>query len=215
MVENSLYILAAYLIGSVPFGYIAGRINGIDLREHGSHNIGATNTVRVLGKRWGIPVFILDFLKGFVPLLLMKYHLGEDVTRFDASQMGWLVGMLFALVLGHTFTCFLRFRGGKGVATTAGCLAALSPTIGLCAVAAWVVCMILTRYVSLSSMVAGVAMLLSAAYLFWYRDGVCSVADMMVLGLLFLVFVLVVVKHRSNIVRLYRGTEPKAFSSKR
>lgn len=215
MAENILYILAAYLTGSIPFGYIAGRINGIDLREHGSHNIGATNTVRVLGKRWGIPVFMLDFLKGFVPLLLMKYHLGDDVTQFDAEQMGWLVGMLFALVLGHTFTCFLRFKGGKGVATTAGCLVALSPAIGLWAVVAWVGCMILTRYVSLSSMVAGVAMMLSAAYLFWYRDGVCSVADMMVLGLLFLVFVLVVVKHRTNIVRLCRGTEPKAFSSKK
>ncbi len=215
MVENILYILAAYLTGSIPFGYIAGRINGIDLREHGSHNIGATNTVRVLGKRWGIPVFMLDFLKGFVPLLLMKCHLGDDVTQFDAEQMGWLVGMLFALVLGHTFTCFLRFKGGKGVATTAGCLVALSPAIGLWAVVAWVGCMILTRYVSLSSMVAGVAMMLSAAYLFWYRDGVCSVADMMVLGLLFLVFVLVVVKHRTNIVRLCRGTEPKAFSSKK
>ena len=214
MVENCLYILAAYLIGSVPFGYIAGRINGIDLREHGSHNIGATNTVRVLGKRWGVPVFILDFLKGFVPLLLMKYHLGDDVTQFDAGQMGWLVGTLFALVLGHTFTCFLRFKGGKGVATTAGCLVALSPSIGMWAVLAWVVCMILTRYVSLSSMVAGVAMMLAAVWLFWYQDGVCSVADMMVLGLLFLVFVLVVVKHRSNIVRLCKGTEPRAFSSK-
>ncbi len=215
MVENCLYILAGYLIGSVPFGYVVGRINGIDLREHGSHNIGATNTVRVLGKRWGIPVFILDFLKGFVPLLLMKNHLGADVTQFDACQMGWLVAMLFALVLGHTFTCFLRFKGGKGVATTGGCLVALSPMIGLWATLGWIGCMVLTRYVSLSSMVAGVAMMASAAYIFWYQDGVCSVADMMVLGLLFLVFVLVVVKHRSNIVRLCKGTEPKAFSSKK
>lgn len=214
MIENSIYILAAYLTGSIPFGYIAGRLNGIDLRDHGSHNIGATNTVRVLGKRWGIPVFILDFLKGFVPLLMMKYHLGDDVTQFDAAQMGWLMGMLFALVLGHTFTCFLRFKGGKGVATTAGCLVALSPMIGLWAVVAWVTCMVLTRYVSLSSMVSGVAMMLSAGYMFWYQDGVCSVADMMVLGLLFLVFVLVVVKHRANIVRLCNGTEPKAFSKK-
>lgn len=215
MIENCIYVLAAYLIGSIPFGYIAGRINGIDLREHGSHNIGATNTVRVLGKRWGIPVFILDFLKGFGPLLFMKYHLGDDVTQFDAGQMGWLLGVMFALVLGHTFTCFLRFRGGKGVATTAGCLVALSPLIGLWSVLAWVVCMILTRYVSLSSMMAGVVMMASAAYLFWYKDSVCSVADMMVLGLLLLIFILVVVKHRSNIVRLCKGTEPKAFSSKK
>lgn len=215
MAENVIYVLAAYLIGSVPFGYLAGRLNGIDLREHGSCNIGATNTVRVLGKKWGIPVFILDFLKGFGPLLYMRCHLGGEVTQFDACRMGWLLAVLFALVLGHTFTCFLKFRGGKGVATTAGCLVALSPIIGLWTVLTWMGCMVLTRYVSLSSMMAGVAMMVSAAWVFWWQDGSCSVADMMVLGLLMLVFVLVVVKHRSNIVRLCRGTEPKAFSSKK
>ncbi len=215
MVENIICVIAAYLIGSVPFGYLAGRLNGIDLREHGSCNIGATNTVRVLGKKWGIPVFILDFMKGFAPLLYMKYHLGGEVTLFSTCQMGWLLAVLFALVLGHTFTCFLKFRGGKGVATTAGCLVALSPTIGLWAVLTWVASMVVTRYVSLSSMLAGVAMMLAAAWVFWCGDGVCSVADMMVLGLLFLILVLVVVKHRSNIVRLCQGTEPKAFSSKK
>lgn len=214
MVENIIYVVLAYLIGSVPFGYIAGRINGIDLREHGSKNIGATNTVRVLGKRWGIPVFALDFLKGFAPLLLMKLHLGGDATQFDTCQMGWLLGVLFALVLGHTFTCFLHFKGGKGVATTAGCLFALSPTIGVTALATWIVFMVLTRYVSLSSMVAGLAMMLAELYVFWYQDGEMSVADMMVTGLLLLIFILVVVKHRSNIVRLCKGTEPKAFSPK-
>lgn len=214
MVENIIYVVLAYLIGSVPFGYIAGRINGIDLREHGSKNIGATNTVRVLGKRWGIPVFALDFLKGFAPLLLMKLHLGGDATQFDTCQMGWLLGVLFALVLGHTFTCFLHFKGGKGVATTAGCLFALSPTIGVTALVTWVVFMVLTRYVSLSSMVAGLAMMLAELYVFWYQDGEMSVADMMVTGLLLLIFILVVVKHRSNIVRLCKGTEPKAFSPK-
>lgn len=214
MVENIIYVVLAYLIGSVPFGYIAGRINGIDLRQHGSKNIGATNTVRVLGKRWGIPVFALDFLKGFAPLLLMKLHLGGDAAQFDTCQMGWLLGVLFALVLGHTFTCFLHFKGGKGVATTAGCLFALSPTIGVTALVTWVVFMVLTRYVSLSSMVAGLAMMLAELYVFWYQDGEMSVADMMVTGLLLLIFILVVVKHRSNIVRLCKGTEPKAFSPK-
>ena len=81
MAENVIYVLAAYLIGSVPFGYLAGRLNGIDLREHGSCNIGATNTVRVLGKKWGIPVFILDFLKGFGPLLYMRCHLGGQELK--------------------------------------------------------------------------------------------------------------------------------------
>ncbi len=215
MLENILYIVAAYLIGSVPFGYLAGRIRGIDLREHGSHNIGATNAVRVLGKAWGIPVFVCDFLKGFVPLLLMKLHLGGDATDFDTTQMLWLLGVMFALVLGHTYTCFLGFRGGKGVATTGGCLFALSPTIGCSAVGAWVLCMLLTRYVSLSSIMAGVGMMVSACWVFWLEPGECGTADLLVIGLLTIIFLLVVIKHRSNIVRLCKGTEPKAFSKKK
>lgn len=214
MVENVIYIVAAYLIGSVPFGYLAGRLNGLDLREHGSCNIGATNAVRVLGKKWGIPVFICDFLKGYVPLLLMKLHLGGDATQFSAADMGWFLGVLFALVLGHTFTCFLKFKGGKGVATTGGCLFAVSPLVGAVSVASWVLMMLLTRYVSLSSMFAGVGMMVTAVYVFYMMDGTMSVADSMVLGLLGFIFLLVVWKHRTNIVRLCNGTEPKAFSKK-
>ncbi len=214
MLENILYIVAAYLIGSIPFGYLAGRLNGIDLREHGSRNIGATNAVRVLGKKWGIPVFICDFLKGYLPLLFMKEHLGGDVTQFATGQMLWFIVVMFALVLGHTFTCFLHFKGGKGVATTGGCLFALSTIVGAGAIGAWLLCMICTRYVSLSSIVAGIAMIVAAAYVFWMGDGSLSVADGLVFGLLFLIFVLVTVKHRANIVRILQGTEPKAFSKK-
>ncbi len=214
MLENILYIVAAYLIGSVPFGYLAGRLNGIDLREHGSHNIGATNAVRVLGKKWGIPVFICDFLKGFIPLLLMKEHLGGDATLFGTEQMLWLLGVMFALILGHTFTCFLHFKGGKGVATTGGCLIALSPTVGAVAFGSWFLCMLCTRYVSLSSIVAGLGMIAAAAWVFWLGDGELSTADAMVHGLLVLIFILVTVKHRSNLVRIWQGTEPKAFSKK-
>lgn len=214
MVENLIYIVAAYLIGAVPFGYLAGRLNGLDLREHGSKNIGATNAVRVLGKKWGIPVFICDFLKGYLPLLFMAHHLGGDVTAFTAGQMGWFLGVLFALVLGHTFTCYLHFKGGKGVATTGGCLFAVSPVVGGSALLTWIVMMVICRYVSLSSMVAGLAMMCAAVYIFCWQDGACSAADGMVLGLLGLIFVLVVWKHRTNIVRLCNGTEPKAFTKK-
>ena len=201
MVENILYIVAAYLIGSVPFGYIAGRLNGIDLREHGSRNIGATNAVRVLGKGWGIPVFVMDFLKGFVPLLCMKNHLGGELAAFSPADMGWFLGMMFALILGHTFTCFLKFKGGKGVATTGGCLFALSPWVGGAALL-------------FSSIMAGVGMMLAAAIELWYGTGAYSVADCMVLGLLFLILVLVTWKHRANLVRIKNGTEPKAFAPK-
>ncbi len=212
MLETVLYIVAAYLIGSVPFGYLAGRMRGIDLRQHGSCNIGATNAVRVLGKAWGIPVFVCDFLKGYLPLLFVKYRLGGDATLFCGEEMLCLLGVMFALVLGHTFTCFLGFRGGKGVATTGGCLFALSPTIGFSALGAWILCMLATRYVSLSSMVAGLAMMAAAVWVFWLADGSCGSADAMVLGLLLLIFLLVVLKHRANIVRLCNGTEPRAFS---
>ena len=214
MVENILYIVAAYLIGSVPFGYIAGRLNGIDLREHGSRNIGATNAVRVLGKGWGIPVFVMDFLKGFAPLLYMKYHLGGDISEFTPADMGWFLGVMFALILGHTFTCFLKFKGGKGVATTGGCLFALSPWVGGAALLSWIVSMIFTRYVSFSSIMAGVGMIVAAGIELWGDEKAYSVADYMVLGLLAIILVLVTVKHRTNIVRIMNGTEPKAFARK-
>ena len=214
MVENILYIVAAYLIGSVPFGYIAGRLNGIDLREHGSRNIGATNAVRVLGKGWGIPVFVMDFLKGFAPLLYMKYHLGGDITEFSPAAMGWFLGVMFALILGHTFTCFLKFKGGKGVATTGGCLFALSPWVGGAALLSWIVSMIFTRYVSFSSIMAGVGMIVTAGIELWGEEKAYSVADYMVLGLLAIILVLVTVKHRANIGRILNGTEPKAFARK-
>lgn len=214
MVENILYIVAAYLIGSVPFGYIAGRLNGIDLREHGSRNIGATNAVRVLGKAWGVPVFIMDFLKGFAPLLYMKCHLGGELAAFSPADMGWFLGVMFALILGHTFTCFLKFKGGKGVATTGGCLFALSPWVGLSALLFWIGSMVVTRYVSFSSIMAGVGMMVAAIVELCVLDGACSVADGMVLGLLGIILVLVTVKHRANIARIMNGTEPKAFSPK-
>lgn len=213
MLENLIYVLLAYLAGAVPFGYLAGRLNGIDLREHGSHNIGATNAVRVLGKRWGIPVFICDFLKGFVPLLLMKLHLGGDATQFSAADMGWFMAVMAATVLGHTFTCFLHFKGGKGVATSAGTLFALSPIIGATAIGTWVLSMLLTRYVSLSSMLAGLAAVATAAWEFG-GDGEVTPSDALVIGMIAVLCTLLIVKHRSNIVRLCRGTEPKAFSKK-
>ena len=214
MAEHIIYIIAAYLIGSVPFGYLAGRINGVDLREHGSHNIGATNAVRVLGKKWGIPVFFCDFLKGLLPLLYVKVQLGGDVTQFDTAQMLWFMCVMAALVLGHTYTCFLGFKGGKGVATTAGCLFALSLPVAAAVVVTWVVSMLCCRYVSLSSMLAAVAMVAAGVQVLWLEDGVCTVADALLMGLLFIICALVVFKHRSNIERLRLGTEPKAFSKK-
>ncbi len=215
MIENLCYVIAAYLIGSIPFGYLAGRMNGIDLREHGSCNIGATNAVRVLGKKWGLPVFFCDFMKGNLPLAYMIHHLGGEITTLSTPDMAWTISVMFALILGHTFTCFLGFKGGKGVATTGGCLIALSPTVGIVTISTWVISMIFNRYVSLSSMLAGVGMIGSGFYVFIYQDHGTSGGDWLVMSLFTAIFILVVVKHRSNITRLMNGTEPKAFSKKK
>lgn len=211
--ENILCIIVAYLVGSVPFGYLAGRLNGVDLREHGSRNIGATNAVRVLGKKWGVPVFVCDFLKGLVPLWCFRQHLGADVAGYSAGQMGWLLGVMAAAVLGHTYTCFLGFRGGKGVATMAGCLVALNSCVAGVAVAVFVVSAAVWRYISLASMLAGVAMVAAVAWLA-AQDGEVRAAEWMELGTLGLILALVVFKHRANIGRICRGSEPKIFSKK-
>lgn len=215
--EHFLYIILAYLIGSVPFGYLAGRLNGLDLREHGSHNIGATNAVRVLGKKWGIPVFICDFLKGYVPLYVAMQLIGggETVAEYSPGQMGWCLGVMLALVLGHTFTCYLQFRGGKGVATMAGCLFAFLPGVAGIAAGVFVVSLAVFRYVSLSSMLAGVAMVVAAMVGFARGDAAVSPAAWMAEGMLVLILLLVVYKHRSNIRRIMDGSEPKVFSKKK
>lgn len=214
MLENTLYLLLAYLVGSVPFGYLAGKLNGIDLREHGSKNIGATNTFRVLGKKWGIPVFICDVLKGLLPVLAMKLHLGVELTDCTTVQMAWLIGTLVAAVLGHTFTCFLKFKGGKGIATALGALIAFSPFVAGVALAVWLASMVCTRYVSLSSILAAVGV---EGAILWqcFGDGIATAADAVAVGFISVLVVLVIVKHRSNVTRLLNGTEPKAFSKKK
>jgi glycerol-3-phosphate acyltransferase PlsY len=209
------YILVSYLLGSVPFGYLAGKINGIDLREHGSCNIGATNAVRVLGKAWGIPVFFLDFLKGFLPVLCW----GKVASMYMPDASAWcthalLVAVCFATILGHTYTCFLGFKGGKGVATSAGVLFALAWQVGLVALGAWVLFFALTRYVSLASMVAAVAMVV-AGFIYYEPEGELCGPRLIVLLFFVLVALLVIIKHRANISRLIDGTEPKAFSKKK
>lgn len=207
--ENIFLLLGSYLIGSISFGYLIGRLKGIDLRQHGSHNIGATNAWRVLGWRWGVSVFILDFLKGFLPLYWVMRRIGVNLADFNLGQMGLMLGVMLALVLGHTFTCFLRFRGGKGVATMAGCLVAAFPLVAGWAVLGWVVTLLFTRYVSLSSLVAGVVMVGTSTLLYVKIDGVLMPVEWMAPGMLGLILLLVVLRHRSNIARILTRKEPK------
>ncbi|MCG3139011.1 MAG: Glycerol-3-phosphate acyltransferase [Phycisphaerae bacterium] len=202
--------IAAYLIGSIPIGYLVGRWRGLDIREHGSHNIGATNVSRVLGKKYGYTVFGLDLLKGLLPVLWAGRHLVERSAASSASGSGWWILVAGCAVVGHMFPIFLRFRGGKGVATALGATLGIYPYLtwpGLGCFLIWLVVTLLSRYVSLGSIVACVAfpllviirpMLLEPAIQPWPLTHFSL-----------LLATLIIYRHRANIRRLLQGTENK------
>lgn len=187
-----LTALVAYLVGSTPTGYLWGRAKGIDIRKVGSGNIGATNVFRFLGKGPGIAVLLIDALKGFVPPKFLLFGVTPGTEEYHA--------MLAALcaILGHNYTCWLRFKGGKGIATTAGALLALVPAgLGI-AFGVWLVVFAVSKYVSLASVVAAAILPLAV----WLMNG----SQRMVI-LAVVLSALAIYKHRTNIQRLLNGTE--------
>ena len=191
-----LAILASYLLGATPTSYIAGKLGrGIDLREHGSKNLGATNVYRILGWKYAIPVALFDIAKGAIPVLFFSGWAG-------AAERPWLPVVLGgAAVLGHMFSPYVRFKGGKGVATAAGMFLALAPLAVLLAILLWGICLWLTGYVSVSSIIAVLSVPLwvallqpNARYVFW-----ASVA----------LVALIIFAHRRNVGRLIAGTESR------
>jgi glycerol-3-phosphate acyltransferase PlsY len=196
-------LIGSYLLGSIPFGYLAGKLSGIDIRKTGSGNIGATNVLRVLGKRHGYSVFVLDFLKGLFAVRMSILLATGPPPQWNSPE---IFGILAALscVLGHSYPPWLNFNGGKGVATSAGALFALTPIGGLIGLAIWVLTFWLTRYVSLASITA--AVVLPVVILVITRDG-RNVSAMFYFSLC--VAALVIWRHRSNLFRLIHGTEPR------
>jgi glycerol-3-phosphate acyltransferase PlsY len=194
-------VLAAFLIGGIPFGYIAGRLRGLDLRREGSGNIGATNAIRVLGKAWGFPVFILDVLKAVVPLLLVRAWADQSPGLFPYGEQCLLIAVAAAAVLGHNFCPYLGFKGGKGMATSGGVLLALMPWSCLACVVIWVLLFFTTRYVSVASIAA--AALLPVATWFAYPGKYGFFVLAALLG------ILAIWRHRSNIQRLREGSESR------
>jgi acyl phosphate:glycerol-3-phosphate acyltransferase len=211
-------VVAAYLVGSIPFGLIAGKlVRGVDIREHGSRNIGATNAARVLGTRWFFVVLFLDALKGAAPCVVaipLSAYAGVDLVIAAA------VGAL----LGHFFSIYLRFKGGKGVATGLGVVLVMTampagsfapgwPLAGLSALAVFGVALWLTRIVSISSMVA--ALSVPAWYVLWLDEAALQPPLLWRFLFLVAVAVFVVIKHRGNMVRVMRGQEPRLGDKKR
>ncbi len=196
-----LLILLAYLIGSIPTAiWVSKYFFGIDIRDYGSGNAGATNTFRVLGSRWGTFVMVADVLKGLVATslyILIPYYLHDEWDRTN-----FMVGLGLAAVAGHIFPIWADFRGGKGVATLFGMIIAIQPLVAVCCVGVFLLVLYLTRFVSLSSILASVAFAVLILFIFnekepLYRAFAIAVA------------LLVILTHQKNISRLLRGSESK------
>ena len=204
-----MLVVLGYLIGSLPFGYLIGRWRGVDIFQAGSGNIGATNVGRVLGRRFGILVFILDFAKGAAPVALalwIQRHWDQDIPTVELplyfKGLGVWTGL--AAFLGHLYPIYIRFRGGKGVATGAGVGSVLVPIPALGALITWLAVVMASRYVSLASLSAVTALCLLQLSL---TSRSLNDSDLIKTGFCFVAAVLVWYRHRGNIARLFRGTE--------
>ncbi len=201
----ALLLIVAYLLGSIPSAVMIGkRYYGIDIREHGSKNAGSTNVLRVLGKRAALPVFVLDFMKGFVAVSLI------GLVKYDAAITDeWIINIrivaVFAAVVGHILPIFAGFKGGKGVATLVGSITGIYPPIMLYCFGVWFVILLISHYVSLSSMLAGLCLPIFTM--------LSPTANQSVPFIIFscVVAVLLIYTHRANITRLREGTESKIF----
>ena len=202
MVIFILIALLSYLMGSVPAGYIAGRFAGIDIRRVGSGNVGATNVLRALGKPYGYAVFLFDFFKGvgavWISILIIN---AAHPWNQESELVGIMAGVL--CVLGHAYPVWLGFKGGKGVATSAGVLFGLMPAAALTVLAVWFVTFQATKYVSVASIVAAVALPVTAAVMVHFEK-----AGMPLVYFCACLAVVIVWRHRSNVSRLMKGTEP-------
>lgn len=197
-------VVIAYLLGSVPTGYIVGRMRGVDVRKQGSGNIGATNVLRVLGKPWGFAVFFLDAFKGFLAVRLAMALAEQNSNAVEYGEFFAILAAAFC-VFGHSFPIWLGFKGGKGVATSAGSIFGVVPIAAMTIFLVWVLVFFLTRYVSLASIIGALALPVAVAILMLLH---------LTRGSVLLYFssamtALVVWRHRGNIVRLLNGTEPR------
>ncbi|MGH7725450.1 MAG: glycerol-3-phosphate 1-O-acyltransferase PlsY [Candidatus Eiseniibacteriota bacterium] len=206
MIRSILGVLAAYLIGSLPWAlWVGGIARGVDVREHGSGNLGATNVYRVLGPPLGLLVFALDAAKGALGVVVCAAIAGDS---FPGGRAGAGLAGAVAAVLGHMFTAFAGFRGGKGAATTAGALLAVAPIASLFGLSAFVIAFVVSRRISVGSISAAVVMSVAL----WFVPVARTDRATAVVGTL--VALLVIVRHAPNIGRLLRGEEP-AFQLRR
>lgn len=210
--EFVILIITAYLLGSIPFGLMIAKAHGKNLRSIGSGNIGATNLSRALGRKWAYVCFFLDVAKGLLPTALAAGFISSPPSVIELF-LALAVGC--AAVLGHIFPIYVKFRGGKGVATSFGVALGLWPYYTICAAAAlliWVITVLIWRYISLASIAASVAFPLTLALVITLMSH-WNFADLWPLFIAAIAIpVMVIVRHRENIKRLIAGTESKIFT---
>jgi glycerol-3-phosphate acyltransferase PlsY len=209
----AIAIAGAYLLGSIPFGIIIAKTHGKDLRSTGSGNIGATSVSRALGKKWGYICFVLDVLKGLIPMLAVM----PFTTPLSVQTPNEKIIVLFlwltvgcAAILGHVFPVYVKFKGGKGVATSFGIALGLWPYYTICAVIAiliWLAVLILWKYVSLASVIAAVSFPIALISMIFIRDDWQFITLWPLLIPAFAIPIMVILRHRENIKRLRAGTE--------
>lgn len=200
-------VVAAYLIGSVPFGWIVGKLRGHDIRNEGSRNIGATNVFRCVGKKWGVFAFILDFLKGLVPTIVAAGYASSHPSLAGAGYFAFITGVM--AVVGHMFTCFMKFKGGKGVATGFGLLMGIIPALAGTAFAIFLLMVLISHYISVGSIVAAAFLGISVWFPIPYLNGVPP--PMPVCALVTALTAFVIYKHKANMVRLAAGCENRIW----
>ncbi|MEO0131796.1 MAG: glycerol-3-phosphate 1-O-acyltransferase PlsY [candidate division WOR-3 bacterium] len=188
-IPTLIFFLVGFIIGSIPFGYLISKLEGIDIRHYGSKNIGFTNVYRILGPKYAVPVLVLDMLKGFLPTFLSK----------PFNNLAVVIGL--GTILGHTFTPWLYFRGGKGVATTIGVALALIPEVLLAGILIYSLVLIFFRYVSLASIIFGIS--LPILVLFFNPGNKLLLTTSTIIG------ILIIIRHYTNILRLINRVEPK------
>jgi len=200
-VKELVLIIIAYLIGSIPTALIISRrFFGIDIRDYGSGNMGATNTFRVLGSRYGTMVMMIDILKGFTAVMLYNFIIYYQHNELERTN--FMIGLGLSAVIGHVFPIFAGFRGGKGVATLFGMILAVQPVVAICCVGVFALVLYLTRYVSLSSILAALSLPVSVLWI-WNEH------EIMYRAFALLVAALVVFTHQKNIGRILKGVESR------
>ena len=202
-----LLICLSYLIGSIPTAvWISRSVHGIDIRDYGSGNAGATNTFRVLGPRLGSIVMLVDVIKGFIGpslYILLPFYMTNELHRTN-----FMIALGLAAVIGHIFPIWAGFRGGKGVATLLGMAVAIQPVVAACCLAVFLVVLLLTRFVSLSSILAGICFMVCILFIFNEKEPLYRIFAV-------LVALMVVLTHQKNIGRILKGTESKIALQKR